>query len=174
MRKLAIMTAAVCLLALPAAAAAKPSQADRSQAQKICRAERAAMGADLFRQTYGTNRNRRNAFGKCVSRKAKAVQGARQNAARACRAEQAADPAAFAQKYGTGHNGRNAFGKCVSQGAKQKVQSQQQADQNAAQQCKAERAADPAAFAEKYGANPNDRNAFGKCVSQKARQGSGG
>jgi hypothetical protein len=36
------------------------------------------------------------------------------NAAEACRAEQAADPDAFAENYGTNHNHRNAFGKCVS------------------------------------------------------------
>ena len=32
--------------------------------------------------------------------------------------------------------------------------------------CKAERKADRAAFAEKYGTNKNNRNAFGKCVSK--------
>jgi hypothetical protein len=38
---------------------------------------------------------------------------------------------------------------------------------NAAQECKAERKADPDAFREKYGTNRNKRNAFGKCVSSK-------
>ena len=36
------------------------------------------------------------------------------NAAKACRAEQAADPEAFTENYGSNHNQRNAFGKCVS------------------------------------------------------------
>lgn len=36
------------------------------------------------------------------------------NAARECRTEREADPAAFATTYGTNHNDRNAFGKCVS------------------------------------------------------------
>lgn len=170
MRKLLIVMAMGCLLALPAAAAAKPTKADRSQAQKICRAERANLGATLFRQTYGTNKNRRNAFGKCVSKKAKAVESARKNAAKECKDERALDPAAFAAKYGTGKNGRNAFGKCVSQKAKEKIEGLQQADENAAQQCKAERALDPAAFKDHYGTNANKRNAFGKCVSQKAKQ----
>src|SRR3954447_23278593 len=38
-----------------------------------------------------------------------------------------------------------------------------------AQQCRAERAKDPQAFKDKYGTNKNKSNAFGKCVSQKAR-----
>jgi hypothetical protein len=40
---------------------------------------------------------------------------------------------------------------------------------NAAQACKAERGADEAAFAVKYGTNDNDKNAYGKCVSTTAR-----
>src|SRR5215211_1882060 len=39
---------------------------------------------------------------------------------------------------------------------------------NAAQECKAEREADPVKFAE-YGTNENGKNAFGKCVSSKAK-----
>ena len=42
--------------------------------------------------------------------------------------------------------------------------------ENAAKQCKAERKADPAAFAAKYGTNENKRNAFGKCVSKTVRE----
>ena len=40
---------------------------------------------------------------------------------------------------------------------------------NAAKTCKAERDADAAAFAEKYGTNENNKNAFGKCVSAAAK-----
>ena len=43
-------------------------------ASQQCRTERTGMGTDLFRQTYGTNKNKRNAFGKCVSKTAKAQQ----------------------------------------------------------------------------------------------------
>ena len=39
---------------------------------------------------------------------------------------------------------------------------------NAAQECKAEREADPVKFAE-YGTNKNGKNAYGKCVSSKAK-----
>ncbi len=38
---------------------------------------------------------------------------------------------------------------------------------NAAQECRAERDADEALFAETYGSNKNGKNAFGKCVSGK-------
>ena len=40
---------------------------------------------------------------------------------------------------------------------------------NAAKQCKSERAANPAAFKAKYGTNETKSNAFGKCVSEKAK-----
>lgn len=43
------------------------------------------------------------------------------------------------------------------------------AAKNAAHECKAERAADPDAFAEQYGGDKNKRDAFGKCVSRTAR-----
>jgi len=40
-------------------------------AAKQCKAERASIGAAAFAQKYGTNKNKRNAFGKCVSGKNK-------------------------------------------------------------------------------------------------------
>lgn len=45
----------------------------RSNAARDCRAEREAMGVEAFREQYGTNRNKRNAFGKCVSAKVRAA-----------------------------------------------------------------------------------------------------
>ena len=56
------------------------------------------------------------------------------------------------------------------------VEQDQVAHDNAAKQCKAEQAQDPAAFKQKYGTNKNKKNAFGKCVSQKehASQNGGG
>jgi hypothetical protein len=146
-------------------------------AAKQCRTERSAMGVELFRQTYGTNKNKHNAFGKCVSKRARATveaaKDAKQNASQECTAEASADPAAFKKKYGTGKHGANAHGKCVSQKAKSKtadeVDDDVKADVRAAKACKSERKADPAAFAEKYGSNKNKRNAFGKCVSKQAK-----
>jgi len=175
MRKLAIL-GALALLAAPASATAASSTA-KSDAQKQCRSERTAMGTQTFRDTYGTNKNKHNAFGKCVSHRTAQNEATEKkshtNASKECKAERAADPAAFQQKYGTGKNKKNAFGKCVSQKAraktKQAEQSQVKAEENAAKQCKAERKADPAAFEQKYGTNKNKKNAFGKCVSQKAK-----
>jgi hypothetical protein len=94
-------------------------------ASRKCRAERNRIGADAFAQKYGSNKNKRNAFGKCVSGKAKpALAGDRKetvNAARACSAERddpnfaaAHDGQTFDEFYGTNPNHRNAFGKCVS------------------------------------------------------------
>jgi hypothetical protein len=146
-------------------------------ASKQCRTERSAMGLALFRMTYGTNKTKRNAFGKCVSKRTHAtsevVKEAKQNASKDCTAEETADPAAFTKKYGTGKHGANAHGKCVSQKAKSKadkaVDDQVDADVSAAKACRTERKADPAAFNEKYGTNKSKRNAFGKCVSKLAK-----
>src|SRR5829696_3488774 len=153
-----------------------PSPATPSAA-KQCKTERSAMGLELFRMTYGTNKTKRNAFGKCVSKRThattKVVKEAKQNASKECTAEETADPAAFTKKYGTGKHGANAHGKCVSQKAKAEtaktVKADVKADVSAAKACKTERKADPAAFREKYGTNKNKRNAFGKCVSTQAK-----
>jgi hypothetical protein len=174
MRKLAIL-GALAMMTAPAVAATSSSA--HSDAQKQCRSERTAMGAQTFKDTYGTNKNKSNAFGKCVSHRtgqnANDEKTAHANASKDCKAERAADPAAFQTKYGSGKNKKNAFGRCVSQKSKAKTkaaeQSQVKAEENAAKQCKAERKADPAAFATKYGTNKNKSNAFGKCVSQKAK-----
>jgi hypothetical protein len=163
-RTLLIIFAALAMLVAPAAAAgAKPSKADRGEAQKECRAERGTTDAtrEAFRAKY------RN-FGDCVSQKAHEAKAerkaAKRKAVRECRDE--------------GLKGK-AFGKCVSQKAKAKRAEQDAADaeaaedrKNAAKECDAERgetADSRKAFEEKYGTNANKRNAFGKCVSQKAR-----
>ena len=150
---LALSTTAFADDTTPAPASSTPSAAQQ------CRTERSAMGVELFRQTYGTNKNKHNAFGKCVSKRTHAT---RED-----------DAAAFALKYGTGRHGANAHGKCVSQKAKSKtakaVDDQVDADVKAAKACKTERKADPAAFANKYGTNRNKRNAFGRCVSKQAK-----
>jgi membrane protein involved in colicin uptake len=102
---------------------AENDEARRNAAQD-CRAERAA-NPTAFNETYGTNKNDKNAFGKCVSGKASEKKAAMdaadaqavaetKKAAKQCAAERAADEAAFRAEYGTNKNGRNAFGKCVS------------------------------------------------------------
>jgi hypothetical protein len=143
-------------------------------AQEQCRTERTAMTAKVFADTYGTNANKSNAFGKCVSKRAAkteaAASTAKTNAAKECKAEETADAAAFTKKYGTGKKGANAYGKCVSGKAKAKtteaVKTEVKTDVNAAKSCKADRKADATAFAAKWG---KARNAFGKCVSATAK-----
>jgi hypothetical protein len=127
------------------------------------------MGAPAFKLLYGTNANKSNAFGKCVSVLAQRNAKNRSNAASQCRAERTVDSAAFAAKYGTGKKHANAFGNCVSQTAKATAAQQVKATNEAAKACWTERKADPAAFKTKYGTNANKSNAFGKCVSGKVK-----
>ena len=145
MTRILIVLAAFLTLSLPAAlaapppgkgkpaspgnSAAAPGQSADKNASKKCKAERASMGADAFKLKYGTNANKANAFGKCVSGIAKKSgddeedeaeqQEARENAAKKCKTERASlgvEP--FKTKYGTNANNSNAFGKCVSKLAK--------------------------------------------------------
>jgi hypothetical protein len=183
-KRLLITMCALAVLAAPASVAiAKPTKADRREAQKECRAERGDTDAtrEAFKAKY------RN-FGACFSQKAREAKAerkeAKQNAARECREERgdtAESREAFRAKYGTNANKRNAFGKCVSQKAKAERVEQDAEDaeeagerKNAAQECDAERGDTPEsrkAFADKYGKNGNKANAFGKCVSEHAGEG---
>jgi hypothetical protein len=140
---------------------------------------------EAFAAQWGTNKNNKNAFGKCVSSHAKEEHAERHAAKRSassdCRAERKADPAKFRSDYGTNRNGRNAMGKCVSKKAKQKKAAMDRKDRaensefkNAAKECDDERGTTTesrTAFDTKYGgpAGTNQNDAFGKCVSQKAR-----
>jgi hypothetical protein len=156
-----MIVTAVAVLAAPAtASAAKPSKADRREAQKECRELRGTTEAsqEAFKAEY------RN-FGACVSEKAREAKAerkaAKRAAKRACRDEERR-------------------GRCVKQQTKAAQAEQDAADAeeaeaqtNAAQECDEERGDTPEtreAFEEKYGTNHNKRNAFGKCVSQKAQE----
>jgi hypothetical protein len=169
MRRIVMVTVALAAFALPVGtAAAKTSKADKREARQECRALRGTDKAtrEAFRAEWGN-------FGKCLNAKAKEAKAerkaAKRNAARDCRDERTADEAAFKATY------RN-FGKCVSAKAKAKREEQDDDDAaeaedqtNAAHECAAERDADRQAFEDTYGTNHNKRNAFGKCVSQKAQ-----
>lgn len=102
-------------------------------------------------------------------------------ATQACKLQQSTMGADFAKTYGTNKTKSNAFGQCVAKGA-QTAQSELSA---ANATCKGEQAqSDFAAghsgktFDQFYGANSQAKgkgagsNAFGKCVSQHAQQGS--
>jgi hypothetical protein len=170
MRRAWITLLAVVALAVPVSASAVISQTDYKNAAQFCKALRTDMGTAPFKQAYGTNKNRSNAFGKCVSKSARVVDENHSGAVKACKAERDADQAAFTAKYGTNKNGHNALGKCVSQKEDQAETEDHDAIVSAAKQCRDERAQDAAAFRDKYGTNHNKRNAFGKCVSKHARE----
>ena len=159
-------------LALPAVAAAKPSDADHQAAQKECKQERGATRAtrEAFKAEY-------RSMSRCVRRRAAEEEDergkARSNAARDCKAKRKSLGAEdFAEKYGTNKNGRNAYGKCVSAKARENKAEMDAEDaeeaaetKNAAKRCAAERRDMGAEdFADEYGTK---RNAFGKCVSRK-------
>jgi hypothetical protein len=57
----------------PGNSAAAPGQSAEKNAAKKCKAER-ALDAAAFKNNYGTNANKANAFGKCVSGKVKKAQ----------------------------------------------------------------------------------------------------
>jgi hypothetical protein len=176
MKLVSALFAAAVLLGTSAALAAPPagSPSDQSPAQR-CAAERTQMGTPAFKQLYGTNANRANAFGKCVAKVTAAQSQNEQGAAQTCKTEQADTNFAanhggksFDQFYGSGPNGKNAFGKCVSGKADSASDAQEQSTVNAAKTCRAEQAKDAAAFKSKYGTNANKSNSFGKCVSAHA------
>jgi len=181
-RVLGIAVVLVAFAAPAGTAAAKTSKADKQEAKRECRAERGTTDAtrEAFKAKWG-------GFGHCLHQKAREAKAerkaARRNAAKDCREERGdtdASIAAFRDKYGTNASKKNAFGKCVSQKAKAKRQEQDQEDaaeaetaKNAAQECDAERSADRKTFEDTYGTNHNKKNAFGKCVSQKAHEADG-
>ena len=120
----------------PGKSQSAPGQSAEKNAAKACKAERGTTAQSIaaFKERYGTNANKANAFGKCVSGKAKAKkeaaaedaadERAEENAAKKCKAERgttAQSIEAFKQKYGTNANKANAFGKCVSKLSKQET-----------------------------------------------------
>ncbi len=114
--------------------AKKATQRAKSQSNAVsaCRAEQADTtfaanhSGKTFDQFYGTGKNGKDAFGKCVSSKAKAANNSADanvlDAVKQCKADRASDPAAFKNTYGKNRNKANAFGKCVSQTAKANAQ----------------------------------------------------
>ena len=101
----------------------------------------------------------------------------RREEVQAARGTNRCDHRRFQGEYGTNANKANAFGKCVSGDGEEgrgrdEAEAAEQAEENAAKKCKAERGdhrCSIAAFKAKYGTNPNKANAFGKCVSKLAK-----
>jgi hypothetical protein len=111
-KRILVVCALIGAIVVPSALAADPTPADFKNAAKYCKAVRESKGVDAFQTQYGTNKNKKNAYGKCVSSTAKAKAETREdtaetNAANAeCKKQHAADAAKFAQDY------KN-FGQCV-------------------------------------------------------------
>lgn len=179
-------------LVVPATAGAadEPSQENYKNAAKYCKALKKSAGDANFKAMFGGGKN---AYGKCVSkaarRDAKQEDTARTNASKQCKAEAAQNPEefkaahngeTFAEFYGTGNN-KNAHGKCVSSKAKAnkaEADKQEKQDVSSAKECRAEQQQSPEefkaahggkTFAEFYGTNEGNKNAFGKCVSSKSK-----
>jgi hypothetical protein len=163
MKKAWIVLAALAVMALPAAAAAKQHSGDPTNAAKYCKSLRVQLGVDQFKAAY---RNK----GKCVSKRVHELRAARKAAVQACQQELGTGQANVRRH---GNSDQVALRQCVSQKLQAETGDDAQGVVNAAKQCAAERDADPAAFEQKYGTNDNHRNAFGKCVSQHANDGTG-
>jgi hypothetical protein len=158
-------------LALPGAALAAETDNDAKNAAQECRAEQGTTDAtrEAFAQKYGTNGNDANAFGKCVSSRARDEKAERKAARKAARRE------CKPRKHGKGH----AYGRCLAKKQKafeRKADSEDrreiQSEHNAARKCAEERDDKGTdAFGQEHGTNDNHRNAFGKCVSKLARSG---
>ena len=164
MRRAWIAVLAVAALAMPAAAFAHGddgSPSSKENRSKACKALRAQMGTELFRQTYGANRSKRNAHGKCVSGHRKVLRRLVKQAIEECKAEREA--AQLRHSKGDDDDrpkaDRRAFRECVKEKLRALVTP-------AVEACKAERAADLAAFKEKYGKGKKQRHAFLRCVVQ--------
>jgi hypothetical protein len=117
--KLKALFAAFAVAAiLPVAALAdEASPSDKANGARSCQALKAptGLGEATFKATYGTNADKSNAFGKCVSKWTQAEHQNRHVASAKCKAERKSmGDAAFKAAYGTTADKSNAFGKCVS------------------------------------------------------------
>lgn len=155
-----IATLALAVTAGGAAAGGKGKQFGKLAA-KECAKEKKALGKEAFDELYG-----KPSMPNCIGVTKPEVKDATKNAAKECKAE--------------GLTGKE-FGKCVSSKSKSELAEEREDTVNAAQACKAERedpnfatGHDGKTFDEFYGTNPNHKNAFGKCVSGKAKAQSDG
>jgi hypothetical protein len=150
---------AVAVLALPGAALAHGGDGQEN-ASKLCKSLKAQMGAQPFTKAYGSNHNRHNAHGKCVSRHRHAVKRLIAAAVEQCKADlrRTAEP-----------DKRASFRECVKQKLAAMLAARRAAFESALAKCKAEWEADAAAFREKYGSRRHGRHAFARCVSKTAR-----
>jgi hypothetical protein len=199
MKRIGLVALAVGALAFPAGAGGHPpSEENEKNAAKHCKALKSAAGpgfAELvegFQSGDQVNENGKNAYGQCVAFHARDEHNeearAQRSASRECRELRESNPGAFGRHEGAQY--RN-LGQCVSQQRREEKAEQDQEDQNqvnAARHCKRERSdqaffvsehpdsqggegtEDDKTFAQYYGTNRNNRNAYGKCVSRHAEE----
>ena len=155
---------AVSALGLVTSAAAdSTSKSDRTAAAQACTTLRSTVGASTFAQSFGGG-SAKAAFARCVAQLAREARAVRLAAAKTC----------AAKAKGKGKGVAKAKAACVAAKTKTELKQQIDATKNAAHACKAERQSMGAeAFATTYGTNTNQRNAFGKCVSKKAKENGG-
>jgi hypothetical protein len=190
MKRIGLLVLAVGALTLPALAGGHPpTDENQKNAAKHCKAMRAAAETpanfaqvvEALQEGDQVNANGKNAYGQCVRFHARDEHNeearAQRSASRECRELRESNP----EMFGRGRQYRN-LGQCVSQQRRENKSEQDQRDKdqvNAARECRSEQEQDEAtfrsthdgkSFAEFYGTNDNDRNAFGKCVSTKAQQ----
>jgi hypothetical protein len=104
MKRIVVVCLLVAATAAPAAMAADPTPADFKNAAKYCKAVRESKGVEAFKTLYGTNANKKNAYGKCVSKAASARAENREDAEEAkaaadCKKQKADDAAKFEETY---------------------------------------------------------------------------
>jgi hypothetical protein len=170
MRRAWIAVMAVAVLAMPSAAFAHGddgSESSEKNRSKACKALRAEMGADLFKDTYGRNHGKRNAHGKCVSKHRHIFKKLVAQAIEECKAQRAA--ARFRHFKNDDDGERSAFRQCVKDKLRALLAERRAAFEAAVKTCDAERTADVNAFVEKYGKGERKRHAFYSCVLQTLR-----
>jgi hypothetical protein len=161
---------------------ARGEQANVRSANSLCQAEQAdptfslTHGGKTFDEFYGTGPLKRNAFGNCVSLKARNSSAAARhglNPAKSCVAlRESMTPALFKQSFGTNASHGNAFGKCASIVARAQsgdLVGSAQACLTEANDANFALTHDGKSFQQYYGTNKDQSDAFGNCVLQKLK-----
>ena len=179
MRRAWIAVIAVACMATPGAALAHGGDGSQfggeKNRSKACKALRAQMGPQLFRETYGSNHNKRNALGKCVSKHRHPFRQLIAQAISDCKAQLGVSRVRHFEGDDDHPRGddrkadRAAFRQCVRDRLAVLLAERLAAIEAAAKSCDTERTADPVAFAEKYGRGEKKRHAFFRCVVQTFR-----
>ena len=199
-RPITIALALAVAMALPAATAIAGIGNGKGQVKRLtakqCTAEM-QVDRGAFEVAFG-DQSGEHAMRNCKRETRSEINGEFRNAAQECAAlRDEMGALEFIQAFGTNLppneqallNGkgfmRNAFGKCVSGIVRGEIEDNVDGFQTAAQQCRAERAADPEVFLGTWGndvsggennaaggenSNGAERKAFGRCVSSTTRQ----